>query len=82
MAFNIIAGIMRDVPYVGIILFVLILIGGHVFNFMMSIIGAFVHPARLIFLEFFGRFYQAGAIKFKPFGFDNEKVELLRLKGS
>ncbi|MGR3309614.1 MAG: V-type ATP synthase subunit I [Candidatus Brocadiales bacterium] len=82
MAFNIIAGIMRDVPYVGIILFVLILIGGHVFNFMMSIIGAFVHPARLIFLEFFGRFYQAGAIKFKPFGFDNEKVQLLRLKGS
>lgn len=82
MAFNIIANIMRGVPYVGIILFVLILIGGHMFNFMMSIIGAFVHPARLIFLEFFGRFYEAGAIRFKPFGFDNEKVQLVRVKDS
>jgi V/A-type H+-transporting ATPase subunit I len=81
MAFNIIANIMRGVPYVGVILFVLILIGGHLFNFMMSIIGAFVHPARLIFLEFFGRFYEVGAIRFKPFGFDNEKVQLLKAKG-
>jgi V/A-type H+-transporting ATPase subunit I len=47
----------------------------------MSIIGAFVHPARLIFLEFFGRFYEVGAIRFKPFGFDNEKVQLLKAKG-
>lgn len=82
MAFNIIANIMRELPFIGVILFVLILIGGHLFNFMMSIIGSFVHPARLIFLEFFGRFYQAGAIRFRPFGFDNEKVQLLRVKGS
>ncbi|MBI2559768.1 MAG: hypothetical protein HYW14_01360 [Planctomycetes bacterium] len=82
MSFNIIANIMREVPFIGVILFVLILIAGHLFNFMMSIIGAFVHPARLIFLEFFGRFYQAGATRFRPFGFDNEKVQLLRAKSS
>ncbi|HLG29132.1 MAG TPA: hypothetical protein VI387_02880, partial [Candidatus Brocadiales bacterium] len=80
MSFNIIANIMREVPFIGVILFVAILIAGHLFNFMMSIIGSFVHPARLIFLEFFGRFYQAGATRFRPFGFDNEKVQLLRVK--
>ncbi len=80
MSFNIIANIMREVPFIGVILFVAILIAGHLFNFMMSIIGSFVHPARLIFLEFFGRFYQAGATRFRPFGFDNERVQLLRVK--
>lgn len=71
MAFNLMAGMVRDVPYVGIALFVLILVIGHVFNFAISVLGAFVHSMRLIYVEFFGRFYETGARPFKPLGFDS-----------
>ncbi|HPI92440.1 MAG TPA: V-type ATP synthase subunit I [Deltaproteobacteria bacterium] len=71
MAFNLMAGMLRDVPYVGIVLFVLILLIGHVFNFAISVLGAFVHSMRLIYVEFFGRFYETGARAFQPLGFDS-----------
>ena len=64
---------------VGIALFALIVLFGHTFNFFMSIIGAFVHSARLILLEFFGRFYEVGGLKYEPFGMRSERVEVLRV---
>ncbi|MBI4556825.1 MAG: V-type ATP synthase subunit I [Candidatus Hydrogenedentes bacterium] len=69
-SFNMMAGMLRDVPYVGIVLFIVALVIGHVFNFLISILGAFVHSMRLIFVEFFGRFYAGGARPFRPLGFD------------
>jgi len=77
MAFNILAGLLKDISFVGMLLFVLVLLFGHVFNFAMSILSAFVHSARLIFLEFFSRFYEGGALRFEPFGFGSERVELM-----
>jgi V/A-type H+-transporting ATPase subunit I len=75
MAFNIIAGL---VGQAGTVFFVLTLIFGHTLNFFISIVGAFVHPARLIFLEFFGRFYEGGGLRFKPYGFQSSRIRLLR----
>ncbi len=75
---NMIAGLVGDVPYVGPILFVVILVVGHVFNFSISLLGAFVHAMRLIFVEFFGRFYEGGAKPFMPFGFDSPSCMLNR----
>ncbi len=63
----------------GVMLFILsplILLAGHGLNFFMGILGAFVHPTRLIFLEFFGRFYDDGGRRFKPFKFSSEKIIL------
>lgn len=77
MAFNIIAGFLKQMPVVGIALFVLVVLFGHTFNFVMSILGSFVHPARLMFLEFFGRFYEAGGTAFRPFGFRSATVDLV-----
>jgi V/A-type H+-transporting ATPase subunit I len=77
MSFNILADIAAGLPYIGLIMFVVILIFGHTFNFFMSIIGSFVHPARLILLEFFGRFYEPGGIRYEPFGFRSERVEAI-----
>jgi len=74
MSFNIIAGILKDVPDVGIILFVLMIVFGHAFNFCVSILGSFVHPARLIFLEFFGRFYEGGAVRFRPLSLSTDRL--------
>ncbi|MFW6457337.1 MAG: V-type ATP synthase subunit I, partial [Planctomycetota bacterium] len=74
MAFNIIAELVRSTPVVGVVLFVLILVFGHTFNFLVSMLAAFVHPARLIFLEFFNCFYEGGGTKFRPLSVSTESV--------
>jgi len=74
MSFNVIADVARGVPYLGIGLFVLVLLVGHLFNFTVSILGAFVHPARLIFLEFFSRFYETGGTRFRPLSLSTDTV--------
>ena len=68
MSFNIIAGLVRSVPFAGILFFIVIAVFGHVFNFFISILGGFVHSARLIFVEFFTKFYEGGASPFAPLG--------------
>jgi V/A-type H+-transporting ATPase subunit I len=77
-AFNIVAGLFRGIPIAGPVLFWLVVIGGHVFNFFISVLGGFVHSARLILLEFFGRFYQSGGQEFAPYGFRNERIQITR----
>ncbi len=77
VSFNIIAGLIRQevpVPALALVLFVGALVLGHVFNFAISMLGAFVHSARLIFLEFFSRFYQAGGEPFRPLSVNTERV--------
>lgn len=51
----------------GILLFVVVMIIGHTFNFAINALGAFVHAARLQYVEFFGKFYEGGGEPFKPF---------------
>ena len=46
---------------------VLILLVGHSFNFVMAIIGAVLHPARLQFFEFFGTFIEGEGRPYRPF---------------
>jgi len=78
---NFFAGMVRDgLATLGVlswVVFVLILVIGHSFNFFMSILGAFVHSARRIFVEFFGRFYEGGAPAFAAFGGEPGQVRLL-----
>ncbi len=69
--FNMMAGMLKETPVVGFFLFILVLVVGHIFNFMISLLGAFVHSMRLIFVEFFGRFYDGGAKPFRPLMFDS-----------
>lgn len=74
--FNMLAKLSTDIPAVGIIVGVLVVIGGHAMNFFLNLLGGFVHSARLIMLEFFGRFYEAGGAAFKPYGFDSATVDV------
>ncbi|HQK74840.1 MAG TPA: hypothetical protein PKZ25_01475, partial [Candidatus Hydrogenedentes bacterium] len=76
MSFNMIAGMVRE--SMGVIPFILVLILAHAFNFLISVMGAFVHSMRLILVEFFGRFYEGGAKPFAPLGFDSETAILRR----
>ena len=50
----------------GIILFVFMLVIGTALNLAISLLGAFVHSARLQYIEFFGKFYDEGGIPFNP----------------
>jgi V/A-type H+-transporting ATPase subunit I len=40
---------------------------GHAVSFLMNLLGAFVHPLRLQFVEFFSKFFKSGGSTFRPF---------------
>ncbi len=64
---NKIAFMTTEIPVIGYIFMLLILIGGHIFNLAISGLGAFVHTSRLQFVEFFPKFFQGGGEMFNPF---------------
>jgi V/A-type H+-transporting ATPase subunit I len=49
-----------------IILMAAVLLIGHVINFAINALGAYVHSCRLQYLEFFGKFFTGGGRPFKP----------------
>jgi V/A-type H+-transporting ATPase subunit I len=65
-AVNLIAGMVSGVPYVGFLLAAIILIIGHAFTLAINTLGAFVHSARLQFVEFFGKFITGTGRDFAP----------------
>jgi V/A-type H+/Na+-transporting ATPase subunit I len=83
-AFNMIAALIK-MPAAGFFVNLLvrvvfggvILLFGHMLNYFMGAMGAFIHAARLILLEFFGRFYEGGAPRFHRFGFSSEVVKIV-----
>ncbi|MEM1484048.1 V-type ATP synthase subunit I [Oscillospiraceae bacterium PP1C4] len=60
-------GAMAGGGIVGAILFIAVFLVGHVINFGIELLGAYVHTNRLQFVEFFGKFYEGGGRKFDPF---------------
>lgn len=83
-AFNMIASLIKF-PAAGFIVNLLVrvvlggtvLLFGHLLNYFMGTMGAFIHAARLMLLEFFGRFYEGGAPRFHRFGFSSEIVKVV-----
>lgn len=56
---------------------VLLMVAGHAFNLAMNLLGAYIHDARLQYVEFFGRFYEGEGELFKPLGSAQKYVYLL-----
>ena len=50
----------------GAIIFILVFLFGHLLNFAINALGAFIHSARLQYVEFFGKFYEDGGEPFDP----------------
>ncbi len=64
---NMIAGLVYEIiPVIGVAVAVVILIIGHLFNIVVNVLGAFVHSARLQFVEFFGKFLSKTGRPFRP----------------
>lgn len=59
---------MLGIPYIGPVLFVLLLVVGHAANLLIACLGSFVHPLRLTFVEFYKNAGFAGGGKaYSPF---------------
>jgi len=74
------SNMVRNIPVIGWILFSIIFIAGQLLNFILSVLGAFVHSTRLQFLEIFGRFYSAGGKMFNSFKIDGKYFRLKESK--
>ncbi len=64
---NTLTELLGQVPYAGVLLMALVYIVGHAFNLVISSMGAFIHSARLQYVEFFSKFYEGGGRAMAPF---------------
>ncbi len=64
--------------FMGILLFVLVFIFGHIFNIAVSLLGAYVHSSRLQYIEFYGKFFDDGGRAFKPLSNNTKYVEIIK----
>lgn len=61
-------GLSGDIPVLSWLMMAVILLIGHGLNIFISILGAFVHPVRLTFVEFFKNAeFEGGSRAFTPF---------------
>ncbi len=68
MVVNLVAGLFAGmIPYVGWLVWIVVIVAGHLFNLVISVLGAFIHSGRLQYVEFFPKFLVGGGRKFKPF---------------
>lgn len=75
MVVNTMAGMLAG-SVIGTIFMIPILIAGHLLNIAINVLGAYVHACRLQYIEFFGKFYEAGGKEFKPFSYKTKYVRL------
>jgi len=73
---NLLAGLVNGngSSIIGIFFSIPIYIVGHIFNFAMGLLSAYVHGSRLQYLEFYGKFYEGGGILFVPLQFNNKYI--------
>ena len=85
MVFNLIGGLLYKafgglgVPgvIIGLVIAGFLLIVLHLFSLFINTLGAFAHTARLQFIEFFGKFYEADGVRFKPLGMNTRTVNIV-----
>ncbi len=58
---------------IGAILCIVLVILLHTFNVAINALGAFVHCARLQYVEFYGKFYESGGKEFRPLSYNSTK---------
>ncbi|MCR4817670.1 MAG: V-type ATP synthase subunit I [Fretibacterium sp.] len=76
MIINLLGGMAAEIPYVGWVVAIVVIVGGHLFSILINILGAFVHPLRLQYVEFFGKFYTGGGEPFTPLTLSEEFVSV------
>lgn len=71
--------LVNSIPGVGALVFgPLLFIFAHIFNLGLSILSAYVHTARLQYVEYFGKFYEGGGKPFKTFDLSEKYIKIKR----
>ncbi|PXW91831.1 V/A-type H+-transporting ATPase subunit I [Streptohalobacillus salinus] len=80
LAFNMIIGFIPGAGRftIGIVLFIVL----HSVNLGLTMLSAYVHGARLIFVEFFGKFYEGGGKALNPLKVTEKYIQLKNQKES
>lgn len=80
MVINLVAMIFKDMApfgWMGWIVAGMVLVGGHLFNIVINVLGAFIHSGRLQYVEFFPKFMEGGGRRFKPFSRKNNYIRVI-----
>lgn len=77
-ALNLIIGMFPGIAV--IVIGPLFFLAAHTFNMLLSLLGAYVHTARLQYVEYFSKFYEGGGKPFKPFTTINKFITVKRNK--
>lgn len=74
MAFNLLVGTLPPVARftIGIVLLVVL----QALNIFLSMLSAYVHAARLQYVEFFGKFFEGGGKAFQPFKTEEKYINI------
>jgi V/A-type H+-transporting ATPase subunit I len=81
IVFNSIISMVAGWPYIGLIVAGILFVGLHMFNLVINALGAFIHPGRLQYVEFFTKFLEGGGEDFKPFQYDSKYIKVKNGKG-
>ena len=76
VAINIIVKMLVSGGIVGIIFGVIVFVFAQAFNIFLSFLSAYVHTSRLMYVEYFSKFYEGGGKAFKKFRSDNKYIEV------
>ena len=63
---NFLCGMFAGIGFIGILLGGIVAILFHALNIALSLLSAYIHNARLQFVEFFGKFYEGSGTPFVP----------------
>ena len=73
--FNMLSGL-AGTGFLGIIFMIIVLLIGHLLNFSLSMLSAYVHTSRLQYVEFFGKFLEGNGDEFIPLARRTQYIEI------
>jgi len=76
MTVNVLSNMLYAGSSIGIFFAIVVFFIGHLFNFVINAMGAFVHGLRLHYVELFTKFFESGGTEFTPLETRYEVVEI------
>ncbi|MGI6545784.1 MAG: V-type ATP synthase subunit I [Fastidiosipilaceae bacterium] len=75
-AVNLISNMVMGSGVIGFVAGLIILVIFHAFNLFLSGLSGYVHSMRLVYVEFFGKFFEGGGVTFKRFRAENKYLKV------